>query len=262
MATDPTFTLAADPREFEWNAQRTEGGDQIERGGWVNTDDPGLALKAIGLPEVGDPYDPIHFPECKLSEIRADRLGGKPLGDGTGGVCRIRLLYRTPSAGGNVVFPVPNTAYTELAVQVGGVEVNFGVTGDPWQDTPINNGDGTSVETGLVSAAVHVFIPSSSTPDFGRLISLCSPRNKINDGAIVLPKVNGTNAVWNLAAMQARYRSFSVSARGSGVTEVVHQLVLAQDHDFYFGVKGPDGRRNASGRARVYDAASFAGLWP
>jgi len=254
--------LIRDDNQFPASVRvEADGSLTITQSGWVNTEDPVQALNAAGMPQQNQPFDAVNYPDVLFAGASIEHVGGVPFGDSenTGGVSMVSLTWRTEGYGGTRPI-VPGTAYTELEVGTTTYEANFAASG-PWATKPINNGDGVSVETGIVNAMVHVFYDEASvTLDYGRLLTLMTP-NKVNDGAISLPRILRSRTFFNMAAGQVRYKQFKVSAT-DGVLEVVHYLALASDHLYRWGIKDKDGNRLGIGEAPVYAEAFMGGLWP
>jgi hypothetical protein len=182
-----------------------------------------------------------------------------PLGDGIGGVSKVKLVWQTPTSGS--LHPnIPGDSYTELDVQTTSQQVNYGIGGDPWEDKPVNNGDGVQVESGQANAVVHAyFAESTAILNIPRYLALTEP-NTLNDSPLLLPKLLGTGIRLNMAVGQARYRTFSVDSQNS-IVHVAHRFVLAPDHKFRWGIKNAEGQRTGLGVSDVYELADHSGLW-
>lgn len=258
MAT-PTLTIVVDQKEFPFKATRGPKGITIEKWGWVNTMDAADALKAAGMPLVGAPYDASTFPGVLFVGPEIESIGGVPLGDGTGGVCKVKLVWQTP-ASGSLHPNIPGDSYTELDVQTTSQQVNYGIAGDPWEDKPVNNGDGVQVESGQANAVVHAYFDEATAVlNIPRYLAISEP-NTLNNASLLLPKLLGTGIRLNMAVGQARYRTFSVDSQ-NGIVHVAHRFVLAPDHKFRWGIKNAEGQRTGTGIADVYELADHSGLW-
>lgn len=252
--------LIRDDNQFPASVRvEADGSITITQTGWVNTEDPVAALRAAGFPQTNQPFDSGDYADVLFAGASVDHVGGQPLGDGTGGVSKVSLTWRTEGYGGTRPI-VPGTAYTELEVGTATFEANFAASG-PWAVKPVNNGDGVSVETGEVTAAVHVFYDeATATIDYGRLLTLMTP-NKVNDAPLALPRILRSRTFFNMGIGQVRYKNFKVSA-SDGVLEVVHVLALAGDHLFRWGISDKEGNRVGIGEAPMYASAFMGGLWP
>lgn len=258
MAT-PTLTLVIDPKEFPFRVTHGAKGTTIERWGWVDTLDAAMALKAAGMPVRGDPYNAIEFPGVLFVGPEIESTGGVPRGDGVGGVSKVKLVWQTPSFG-SLQPRIPGDSYTELQIQTSTQLVNYGISGDFWENTPINNGDGVQVESGEAIAVVHAFFrEESAILNIPRYLSLIKP-NTLNDAPLLLPKLLGTSIRQNMDIGQARYRAFAISSQ-DGIIEVTHTFVLAPDHVYRWGIKEVTGQRAEIGWSDVYYLADHSGLW-
>lgn len=253
------LTLIRDDNQFPASVRlEADGSLTITQTGWVNTEDPVHALSAAGMPAQNQPFDAVNYPDVLFAGATIDHVGGVPFGDAenTGGVSKVTLTWRTEGYGGTR----PTTAYTELDVGTETFEANFAVSG-PWATKPINNGDGVSVEQGLVVAKVHVFYPETSAPiNYGRLLTLMKP-NKVNNAPLSLPRILRSQTFFNMGVGQVRYKQFSVQA-ADNVLELIHTLVLAENHNFRWRIKDRDGNSVGIGDAPVYAEADMTGLWP
>lgn len=254
----PTLEFVTDPKMFPETGEYGESGYRIIRHGKIAANDVASALKAQGVPARGSPFG-IDFPDMVFRGMTVEGLGGKPNGDNTGCWYKARLEWATKGYGQSRP-TAPGDSWTELAVNVSSLNVNFAVSGY-WQDTPLNNGEGVQIETGQAIAIVHVFQEEANfNIPITRLLGLCSP-NKLNADNLNLPPILGSGTTLDFAPGQVRYRTFALAAK-DGVLEIQHHLVLSPDHLARWGVKNKEGQRLGDAiPADVYGTENMGGLW-
>jgi len=255
----------------------------------VQADDIGEAINTPGLPRVGDKWSPTVGAVC--------RSVGNPIcyeGRTDNGMrfWIVQIQYDSPRFGTaeTTLYRAPGDAMTEIAgsteqqtiyypVSDGGTlkrwavdENGVLVPGITIDETPINNGEGTSIEIGTLSASVSVWYAANQAPDYARLTRLMRP-NKLNNAAVSLPPLDRSTQRINFDAWQVRYRGWSPTVELSGapgvdglptpLLRVTHALSLSEHHDHIWQAQNAAGEPN--GRYwydRLYRDADFTGIWP
>lgn len=240
-----------------------ENGNGIEAVEWylVNTDDCRKVLTAPGLPQVDDPFDAIAYPDvlCYGRAVET-KIGGEDVSTGRVGWSWVRVDYATPGSG---VFNTPNLypgqkwTEIELSERSENIQVSPFDTAKP----SINNGDGLNIERGMVILVVHRCWELDHQPDFARYNTLTRDR-LFNDAPITVPKVFGSGAQWTVPAEQAQYKGYETQVQGK-VLIVKHFLQLGLEPLYGWFPLNPLtlAYENYKVYAKVYDKASFAGLW-
>lgn len=269
-------TLRRDPeRGFNYHLRETPRGLEGERNYEVNTDLEHLALHAVGVPRLGEAWGLASAGElaCAVISREVFRIGGRDdTGTGTGGLSRVQCLYGPvnviPGLDGKpwteVRFGVETMTakYPHFRTQVASLLDDSGLVVPPPYDQ-IAGGDGASVELGTLEALVHVYLqPSMMGAYLSRVIALCRP-SRVNRYPLVLPRLQGTNAEWAIAAEQARMRAAEVRLPVGGRLEIVLNLALAEDWRTVWQPEDSTGKGvpNVYFKDNVYYSGDFGGLW-
>jgi hypothetical protein len=269
----PTATLITD-------GQRNFGEPPVlgfGRNGWygrrewlVNTHDEHKAILSVPTP-YGSPWS-TSLPDLVVINLENKYIAKKddPSAGDVGGLTVVRVDYAENELNGFIP-PQANLKYTELGHQDETQTIYFDLDapvtpGSPpapvsW---PLGSGDGFARKVGLVTALVHHFIPNGGFPDLSRIATLT--RFKLtNTDSVALPRIIGTSVSPLMGVGQVQYEGFShesVNSPQGKLTHFVHKLTLAPDHKVRWRFENEEG--SATGPeivSRVYDAASYSGLW-
>lgn len=265
-----------DPEKFPWFLRVRAGVYEGQRSYLVNTDHVEKALKAAGLPARGDPWS-ADFPSLTAQDFDWQHLGGAdPTGDGDGGASRVTVRYSEPRSAGSFRTAAVNKAFTEISVSAQTVLrretlERFAMTAsgedpDPSRsvdsDVLINGGQGTPVQVGVWTARVTVWRKVDYVFDFNGAVRLSTPAH-LNDAPVRLPPIYGTSTSIVMPRGSVLYLGVDQPSIEQGLLRITHTVQLAR-HWLYVWM-----RENTKGEAippligdRVYEYASFHGLWP
>lgn len=234
----------------------------------VNTHEEYVAVLAVPG-QYGSPWG-LQLPTLVVQTIETRYIAKKDNDEQVGGLTVVRAEYAENELNGFIP-PAANLKYTELGYQSETQTVYFdldapAVPGSPpapvsW---PLNSGDGFARKVGLVTARVHHFIPNGGFPSLFQVSSLTRFKNT-NNAPIALPRIIGTSVSPLLGLGEIQYEGFShesVQSPQGKLTHFIHELTLAPDHRQRWRFENEEG--SAVGpeiSSRLYDPASFAGLW-
>ena len=206
------------------------------------------ALLADGLPATGDPYD------AGMAQLLASRFEPM-LEPGAHGFYRVRVDYREDNPQDGSITPGEGVAVTTLIEQSRVTEnVDYDVT-----LTVKLTHDGSGVPKLLNAMTVRVTTYSASVPDLAALVALSDPPT-VNDAAVALPRLLGSNQTLNADAGQLLYAGFRLFRQGEFFgTE--HELMLRRN---WLVPKWPrDAEGNPVGGATlypIYEEADFSAV--
>ncbi len=274
MTIEATWTRDKD--ECPWHLRLRRGSWEGLRTYIVNTDLVELALKAQGLPAVGEPWS-ADYPDLLVEGLDWSHWGGSdPTGTGTGGWSKVAVTYAQPRASGSFRQAALGRAYTEISVSPQTVlrrwplaRLGADASGeyplpgsDPGTTALINGGQGAPVLVGVWTARVTTWKPVDASLDLDRAVLLSTPAHT-NEDAVTLPPIYGTRTRILAPPGTLLYVGIDQPRIEQGLLQVTHTMQMAR-HFWY-----PWMRENSRGEAfpplifdQVYAAAPFAGLWP
>lgn len=273
----PSFRWVEDPTQFPRRVSDTADGLVISRSGVVEgTRDPILARTAAGLPSRGDAYGAA-YPTLVVVSRDIEPFGGSSDSSGgdASGTCRVTVNYGQPGRSSNPPPPAgPDSNFTELRVGSASVPVNWGwfpTDAPDLDDTspptvgPLNNGDGATLEVGVLGLEVTAYYDTPAQIPKEQMIRLLTA-GALNADAVKLPPIKDTNWAWSILPGQLKYKGFTgpVKREGrAGVTylEVVHQLELRADWQLFYQLEDERGVPYQSVEATIYRRGAFTGLW-
>lgn len=271
-----TASWVRDRDKFPWFLRARGGVYEGQRSYVVNTDHVEKALKAPGLPARGEPWS-ADFPNLTAQDFDWEHLGGADAtGDGDGGWSRVTVRYAEPQQSGDFRLASLNKAFTEISVSSQTVLRRdtlerfamdaSGERPDPTRsidsDVLINGGQGTPVQVGVWTARVTMWRTIDFAFDFARSVELSTPAH-LNAAAVRLPPIYGTATSITMPRGSLLYLGVDQPRVEQGFLAITHTMQMAR-HWLYVWM-----RENAKGEAiqpligdRVYEYASFSGLWP
>lgn len=276
---------------------RTRDGYSGERCALVVANNAGDAINAVGMPRLGDSWS-AQVPGAVVAEIGpAERIAWD--GPDNAAAWRVPVRYTQRTFGtitpDGRTFRRPGDAVTEWvtglttttvymprrALQFGGTlerfnanpdgSIDFGnITGVP--QTPIDNGNGTSISIGVLGARVSVWYAIDDEPPINEFVRLMRP-NHLNDTPIRLPPMEGATRTTTIRDFQCLYQGFDQRVEATGepdddgvstpLVRVTHTLSIAENHYVVWQA------RDASGAALdayyadfVYPRRVYGQLWP
>jgi hypothetical protein len=265
----PFDATIIDDEEHPWRYRESAQGLEVD--GWyrVNTGVWHRALyESAGLPKIGDLYDPS-IPLLQVVSRAPEPWSRVDNGDGSGGWTFVAVQWRQPS-GGSAMPAGENDAWTQLEFSAESVQVTKPVERVEGAQftSPIANGDGFSARQGTLEATVTVFKPLTYRLPLERVVSLMRPFAKVNDADLVLPRLWSTQGPLNVRKGQALFLGMDPVERVGQLLRLRYKLGLAED--WYVRWSPVDAKGDPLGDVgpigglvvdRVYEGASFVGLW-
>lgn len=267
-----TARLVRNDEDFRVELAETPQGYIGVRHYLVDTSDEVAALAATGLPMIGEAWDVVNLPSLVVTErgpIRPYTFNEQH------GWCIVTVNYRSIGFYGSFDYvPWAGLRFTELdwvqdrvteyfARQPIGALTPPGTTGAEL-GMSINNGRGCPKNLGRLNCKVHRFYNSSTLAqqlDVARVMSLVGEEPKTNNDAVALPPLFQTNLSLNFARGELLMVGADIRQQGR-ITEVIYTMHAAPNHQFQFVLEDASGNGQTTIRsARVYEEASFAGLW-
>lgn len=268
----PTARLIRNDEDFRVELSETAQGYQGIRHYLVDTSDEVQALTATGLPQIGDPWDTLAMP----SVIAMERGPIRPYTHHQqAGWCIVPITYRSFFFYGSFDYvPSPGFRFTELdwiqdrvteyfAKEPIGALTPPGTTAVE-RGAPIANGRGAPKNLGRLSIKVHRFYLSSTLNgqlDVYRMMQLVGEEPKTNSGAVTLPPLFQSNLALTFARGELLMVGVDIRQQGR-MSEVIYTMNASPNHLYQYVLEDKDGKGgNVVYSARLYDEASFAGLW-
>lgn len=216
------------------------------------------------------------------------------------GCCVVRCDYATPGTRGSIYVPSAPDAFTEIIASPTTITARYPIQryvaaiGTAVGDTPavpvpggslagwgspvgtlipIQDGDGAPMEFLEVEVRVTLFQAlatplSGTTTPMSRLLNLGRP-SKVNDAIVTTPRLINTGTPGSPSSGdrfafgigQLRYRGFEIGEQ-NGFRRLTHIMVAAEDHWHRWQVIKSNAAAGSIYADRLYEYASFAGLWP
>lgn len=229
---------------------------------WVNTHKEDEALSAANLPVRGQAYSPA-YPLLVCTRRRAKYRGGRNNpATGVNGVTVIEVEYATPGGGGTLPTPSDGQKWSSLSWSASSQTIRYDVRGAPY-DLPIDNGNGTSKEVGVIEAE----IVSYRTPAGFNPYALMPWKDKVNSDAFILPNLWNSGVGMAVPVGGARYRGFGTPELVNGLLRVSHRFALADGgppglggHDEIWGLENRLGKVIGSVPTQKYARIPFVGM--
>jgi hypothetical protein len=273
-----TFQRITDIENMAPSWDVSKDGITVREWGEINTADMVDAAEASGLPELGDPYDAVKYPDVTLRKIRIKPdVGGQRLGTGAfpnaanPGWSLVELEWsdEAPDGGGQItkagqkfstiVFSRgQQTVYYGIDTTLTGGNTTINVaSATPLQlAPPINDGDGIGIAVGKLEVIVTRGYAKGSEPNYASFSALL---DKLNLNPMTLPAIFKSTQTWSAARGELRYVGPEVDPQGKLVV-VRHRFEFARDHLVRFQTRKADGSLSRRYAARVDDYADLSGL--
>lgn len=247
----------------------------------VNTSEPELAIRVVGVPRVGQSWS-VAEPELRARRVRPEYVGGTDSSEtGTGGWTWVRVEYETAGASGRIdPRPIDGTGdFTEFGVSIQKVRVLYDarVGTDPVFNRRLDNGRGADRQVAQLIGRVHRFYPPGVQTPWDEIVAAFDA--PINAEPLVLPPERGATSdivvppLWaKLVDFDPRVFDGAIGAESAGESggrgvELVYTLAFArpvnQDvsgHDFIWQQEDPDGEPIATWLSRVDARSEYAHL--
>lgn len=243
-------------RRFRWGVEAGLDGAIGYKSYRVNTSDDGEAITAIGLPPLGQAFDP------SLTGLTARQYltfyeGGQRSVAGEGGWTRVEVVYRTDAFGGSIQ-PPPGVGndWTEVVNGQRTAQVIHTIDG-----RAIANGQGASKQVAQTELVVHQFRTEAAMSGYP-IASVVALKERVNNAVVTLPRflgLVGINYTWS--AGQLRFIAPEFERPSSGVVEILLRFETSADHLVRWRDEDEHGQAvGAVQSGAIYDSASFAVL--
>lgn len=264
--------------EHPTTLQQSDRGYNGVRWYLVNTDLEAAAMAADGLPKMGDTWDSSEeLSGCIVTGIGPTyRMGGHDEGTlGEGGWTWVPVYYgpiQYGGSGGGGVRPRGHLdAWTEVRSSLESAPIMFSVQMDEDRretvSTPIRNGEGSTVQIGVVEIIVRVMYNTQiSLPNFALFNSLMRPALHVNREPFTTPYLYRTRARYEIPEYCGLYKGYT-SSQNNQFLEIAHTIEIAQTPSEFFvrweavDSNGQPVSANSVRTARIYSSQSFSGLF-
>lgn len=252
--------------ECEESLQETASGWRGRRTWMVRTSNIVKAMRADGLPEIGDSWSD-DMPNLRVVARGPTKLKGGWDEDSSGrlGTLFVPVDYETPQVGGRFTPASENDVWTEVSTQVDTLRRQYPVErlepagGDV---TPILNGDGIDTQGLSVFLAVHAYFRGDHDIPWDVMLRLGYPEVKVNDRPVTIPNIMHTGRSRRFDAGQLLFLGPQSMEVTGDFLAVTWNLRAAANFELIWQSEDDRGRAARRYRDRIYERESFSGLWP
>ena len=251
--------------EAEEVLQETSAGWRGTRTWLVNTSNTTKAMRADGLPELGDPWSD-DMPDLKVVRRGPTRSKGGWDDEVSGrvGTIYVPVEYETPRLSGRFTPASEADVWTEVSVQVDTLRRQYPVerlSPGGGEITPILNGDGIDTQGLSIFLNVHSFWRADRDIPWDIMLRLGYPECKTNDRPVTVPNImhSGRSRVFDVG--QLLFLGPQSMEQVGEFLEIVWNIRAAANFEFLWQSEDDKGNAAQQYRDRIYERDSFAGLW-
>lgn len=258
-----SFQFLDDDEEFPFFPEDTGRGLRVARYGLLQAADPLKAIMHSSVPQRGERLREDLFMFVTTRRV-VKTMGGR-VGDGSGPVYKLEIIYETPTwSGGGLLRPArPGDTWTEWSFGTTALQVYDEVgllRPEGIVVPPLAGGDGVSRDVGTIEATVKSWynLEGFRAENHARMVTLS--QGWVNQDPLVLPNLIGSGVNLTMGAGQVRYVSAEYIREGE-FYGIAHHVKLAIDHKVRIGEKDENGLLGPLVPKQIYAPIDMSGLW-